>query len=256
MQSILVKRKNAMTKYRQLKKQASKERVQFGKRLIKARAKERGTTVAAQERQLRNAFGQRKLAQRVKRLTGKQRGATLRSVNAPHPNNNGTRIECDDKPSIEEAFNAEGTRRFSQSNSTPLMDPDFVSRVGYLGELEGTEQILNGTFITPPDMDPFAAKFITQLKMDPTVKQAPLITKSISTKSYQESWKKMRPNTSCSPSGPEFVHYIAGSKDNDIAEFDATMANIPYASGYNPEDWTKFTDVLIPKKTASAAIEK
>jgi hypothetical protein len=61
-----------MSEYKKLKKAATKEQVQFGKRLMQARAIERGTTFAAQERQLRNAFGQRKLAQQVKCLTGKQ----------------------------------------------------------------------------------------------------------------------------------------------------------------------------------------
>jgi hypothetical protein len=107
--------------------------------------------------------------------------------------------------------------------------------VGYLGELKGADQILDRTFITPPEIDSFAAKFITQLNMEDTVRDSKPITKAISTQSYQESWKKMQPNTSSSPFGPEFVHYIAGSQDNNIAEFDATMANIPYASGYNPK---------------------
>jgi hypothetical protein len=256
LQSITIHRKMAMSAYKKLKKQASKEREQFGKRLIKARATARGTTVAAQERQLRNAFGQRKLAQRVKRLTGKQRGAPLRSVSAPNEIANGTRIECNDKLSIEKAFTAEGTRRFSQAQATPLMQPEFIARVGYLGELDGTEQILDGTFIPPTNMDPYAVDFLSHLKMDAAVKEAPQITKVISTQSYQASWKKMKPNTSCSPFGPEFVHYIAGSQDNQIAAFDATMANIPYASGYTPTSWTQFTDVLIPKKTTSSAIEK
>jgi hypothetical protein len=66
----------------------------------------------------------------------------------------------------------------------------------------------------------------------------------------------MKPNTSSSPFGPTFVHYIAGSRDPQIAEFDATMANIPYASGYSPEVWMKMVNDLIPKKTASSAIEK
>jgi chemotaxis protein histidine kinase CheA len=65
-QSIGIKRKQAMSAYKKVKKQASKEREQLGKQLIKARAKARNTTVAAQERQLPNAFGQRKLAQHVK----------------------------------------------------------------------------------------------------------------------------------------------------------------------------------------------
>ena len=88
---IGLKRNAAMSKYRQLKKKSKEERVHFGKRLIKACAKERNTTVAAQETQLKNAFGQRKLAQRVKCLTGKQQGAALRSVNAPNPSNHEVR---------------------------------------------------------------------------------------------------------------------------------------------------------------------
>lgn len=126
--SILIKRKTAMSEYKKLKKTANMERVKFGKRLMKARATERGTSLEAQEKQLRNAFGQRKLAQQVKRLTGKQRGAPLRSVNAPQDTNPEQRVEerSNDKLSIEEAFIGKGTRRFSQTNGGPLMQPHFV----------------------------------------------------------------------------------------------------------------------------------
>ena len=256
LQSIYGKRKEAMLSYKKLKKSANQERVLFGKRLIQARAKARNTTVKAQETQLKNAFGQRQLAQRVKRLTGKQRNAPLRSVDAPVMNDPLSRMECQDKLSIEQAFVAEGTRRFSQTNDTPLMQPEFVQRVGYLAELPGAEEILNGTFVPDPNMDPYAVQFLAHLKMEEKVRDAGPISKAITTESYQASWKKMKPNTSSSPFGPAFVHYIAGSQDKEIADFDATMANIPYASGYSPEAWTKMVDVLIPKKTTSSAIEK
>jgi hypothetical protein len=256
LEAIITKRKAAMSTYKKLKKTSTIEREKFGKRLIQARAKAKGTTIAAQEKQLRNAFGQRQLAQRVKRLTGKQRGAPLRSVTAPHKTETEQRIVCNDKASIEEAFIGEGTRRFSQTNGGPLMQKDFIDRVGYQAELPGAQEILDGTYQPEPGMDPYAKLFIQHLKMETEVRDAPPITKAISTQSYQESWKKMRPNTSCSPFGPEFVQYIAGSRDGQIADFDATMANIPYASGYTPEAWKKFIDVLIPKKNASAAIEK
>jgi len=60
--TIVVKHKPVMTKYKKLKKEASQLRVQFGKRIIKARAKERKTTEEVQEKQLKQAFGQRALA--------------------------------------------------------------------------------------------------------------------------------------------------------------------------------------------------
>ena len=135
------------------------------------------------------------------------------------------------------------------------MQPDFVQRVGYHAELSGAEEILEGTFTPSPDMDPYAVQFITQLKMPMVVKDQPL-SKAISTESYCHSWSRMKPNTSSSPAGPSFVDYIASSRDPKIAEFDTTMANIPYASGYTPHAWTQMTDVLIPKKSHSSLVEK
>jgi hypothetical protein len=254
--SIYKKRKAAMATYRKVKKNAKEERTKFGKRLIKARAKERNTTAAVHEKQLKNAFGQRKLAQRVKRLTDTNKRTALRSVIAPHPTDPHTRTECLDKEAIEEAFAAEGTRRFSQTNDCPLMQPNFISKVGYLAELPGADEILNGTFTPEAGTDQYTAQFLAHLKMDQAVRDSEPISKAISTESYRKSWSKMKSNTSSSPFGPSFVHYIAGSRDQQIADFDATMANIPYASGYNPTTWTKMIDVLIPKKTTSAAIEK
>jgi hypothetical protein len=227
-----------------------------GKCLLKARAKERNATVETQATQLKNTFGQRKFAQRVKRLTGKQRGAPLRSVNAPAGNSNTNWVECTNKLSIKQAFACEGTQRFSQTNGTPLVQTDFVQRVDYLADLPGAAEILNGTFVPKPGLDPYAVQFLSHLKMETAVSNQPPISKVISTQSYQDSWKKMKPNTSSSPVGPTFVHYIAGSRDQLIAGFYAAMANISYASRYSPaEVWIKMVDVLIPKKTKSSAMK-
>ena len=248
------KRKAAQTAYNKLKKNASKLRENFGKRLIKARALDKKTTVEVQAKLLKQAFGQRAMAKRVKRLTGSPRN-TIRCVNAPLDGDNGIRTDCYDRTSIEAACMQEGIRRFSQTNNTPLMQPEFVDRVGYTAELPGADEILAGTFVPHNNMDPYAVQFISELKMQDVVKDQPL-SRAISTASYQASWARMKPNTSSSMSGPSFVDYIAGSRDNKIADFDATMANIPYASGYTPKDWTKMTDVFIPKKSHSALVEK
>jgi hypothetical protein len=101
-----------MSSYKALQKKSGQERILFGKRLLEARAKERNTTVEAQATQLKNTSGKRKLAQRAKQLTGKQRGAPLRPVNAPTGNSHINRVECTDKLSIEQAFACEGTQTF------------------------------------------------------------------------------------------------------------------------------------------------
>jgi hypothetical protein len=116
------------------------------------------------------------------------------------------------------------------------MHKDFIERVGYHAKLPGTEEILQGNFFPPDNMDKYAVQFLSQLKMLPSI-QDQVITKAITTKSWQASWKRMKPNTSSSPFRPSFVDYIAGSRNDRIAEFDAIMANIPYVGGYTPKAW-------------------
>jgi hypothetical protein len=187
--TIIMQRKMAMSSYKALKKMSGHERILFGKHPLKARAKERNITVNTQATQLKNAFGQRKLAQQVKRLTGKQQGAPLQSVNAAAGNSNTDRVECTNKLSIEQAFACEGTRRFSQTNGSPLMQKEFLQRAGYLAELPGAKEILNGTYVPKPGLDPYAVQFLSHLKMETAVSNQPPISKVISTQSYQDSWK-------------------------------------------------------------------
>jgi hypothetical protein len=58
--TIITRRKTVMSSYKALKKKSGQERIIFGKRLLKAEAKERNTAVETQAIQLKNAFGQRK----------------------------------------------------------------------------------------------------------------------------------------------------------------------------------------------------
>jgi hypothetical protein len=44
------------------------------------------------------------------------------------------------------------------------MQTDFVQRVGYLAELPRADEILNGTFVPEPRMDPYAVQFLSHLK--------------------------------------------------------------------------------------------
>jgi hypothetical protein len=69
-------------------------------------------------------------------------------------------------------------------------------------------------------------------------------------------WRKAREFTATGPSGLTFSHFIAATHDPLLTSFDATMANIPYATGYSPKRWQLGTDVIIPKSTASLDANK
>jgi hypothetical protein len=44
------------------------------------------------------------------------------------------------------------------------MQTEFLQRAGYLAELPGAEEILNGTFVPELGMDPYAVQFLSHLK--------------------------------------------------------------------------------------------
>jgi hypothetical protein len=45
-----------------------------------------------------------------------------------------------------------------------------------------------------------------------------------------------------------FGHFKAGVRDPVIADFEATMAHIPYATGYSPQQWQHVVDFELLKK--------
>ena len=89
----------------------------------------------------------------------------------------------------------ENERRFSQSELTPPMNPNILEDVGLYAELEGAEQILNGTFVPPEDCDPYLKDFIEELQMEDWVRASGLIPTTISEEEHKRGWKKQKERT-------------------------------------------------------------
>ena len=149
----------------------------------------------------------------------------------------------------------EGYERYAQSHPTPFFQSPLYDILGPLGHQEHVEEILNGTFDVPEDVDEFTRKFILQLQRVPDSPQRE-ITGSTSTAEHVWGWKRMKKTTASSPFGPSFSEYIAGSDDKRIAEVDAAIASIPALTGVCPPSWFSAVDVMIPKKTDSQHVKK
>jgi len=93
--------------------------------------------------------------------------------------------------------------------------------------------VLAGTFEPPQSCDPFTKKVLAHLKRPATVR----LTKAPELAEYIYRWKRAWEETSSSYSNVHFSHYIAGSQDERIAQFNAGMAAIPAATGYSPNRW-------------------
>ena len=236
----------AYSNYKRIKKRSDITRQTWLEGLASTLAKTGTTTTASHYSNLLHREKQRRDARQIRRATGKLQGSGLLSVLAPTVT--GTWEELTVPADIEKACLEENERRFHQASDTPFMVPPLSTIVGHLGIGPTADCILRGEFEPPPGTDPYAAKLLLHLRMDETVSSARPMSTIITTEEHCDGWRRVKERTSSGPCGPHFGHFRAGTTNRLIADFEATMANIPFATGYSPSRWRHGMDVELLKK--------
>ena len=213
--------------------------------LAEARAKRNKTSAEKELKLLRRVTNQKTQARNVKRMLKKLgQNATTKL----YYTSNGTRVECTNKSTMENACIAENISRFSQAETTPPMTEPLVSEIGYLADTEAAESILAGNYEIPSDLDPYAALRICELRMPDSIRADPCILSHVTTDDHMQGWRKQKEKISADPDGLSFSHYKAGATEDLIAQFDATLRSLPYQHDFTPAAWLPMTDVEILKK--------
>ena len=239
----------AYVEYKRVKKGSDTLRQTWLEGLASALAQSGNSSAATHYTNLLQREKQRRDARQIRRATGKLRTGGLLSVLAP--TSDGTWAEMTSPHDIVDACMQENARRFRQANNTPFMTPPLSDTIGHLGIGVEADKILRGEFVPPPGTDLYAAKLIRHLRMDARVAQAPPMSTIITTDDHCEGWHHVQERTSSGPTGVHFGHFKAGTTRPLVADFDATMANIPFATGYSPTRWRHGTDVELVKKAGN-----
>ena len=242
------------------KKKASKNDRQLRHTYLDALAAAKaqgGTRSAEQEKEdMIRREDQRKNARMIRSVNQKMRGGAIRAVLAPHPLT-GVETEMSTKEDIERACLAENERQFRQASDTPFMQPPLLGLVGPLGMGPAADSILRGDFDAPPGIDPYALKLIQHLKRpDNVTKASTQVDISLLITNHINGWKRAKERTSSGRSGVHFGHFMAGAKHTGIVTFDATMAQIPYQTGYSPKIWQHGVNVMLVKKKGDYRVSK
>jgi hypothetical protein len=246
---------DAYTELKLFKKQAQLKRISWLEELASARAIDGNRKVATEVRQLEQREKQRCDAQMIRRANGRLRSGGISSVIAPVGENYDW-VEVTDKKGIEQALLDENQRRFNQACDTPFMTHPLYNAVGPLRIGKGAQDILNGTFVIPAGTDPYAAKLIMQLKAPDCISSSEPLSVAITTEDHSSGWKRAKERTSSGPSGLQFGHFITSTRDPWILQFEATMTNFPYATGYSPQRWRFGADIMLEKKAGNFRVDK
>jgi len=100
-------------------------------------------------------------------------------------------------------------------------------------------------------MWPVYKKVLAHLKRPASVRPAT----SPSLAEYIHGWWNAHEETSSSYSAVHFGHYIAGTHDNWITQFNACMAAILVAMGYSPNRWRHGLNVMLEKAPGNFDVE-
>jgi hypothetical protein len=252
--AALVAQKDNFKAYQEAKKGHVESRVSWLQHLARAKSLDDGKAAEKHVTSMLAIEKQRRQARNVKRMNHKLKSFGTSRIVAPDAD--GTWVEFTSQDDIEAGCKWENSRRFSQTSPTPYMTWPLVEDFGYLAQGPATQAVLAGTYVPPPGTDIYARKLFPHLAMDPSVAAAPPMKIVFSIEDHIKGWRKAREFTATGPSGLTFSHFIAATYDPLLASFDATMANIPYATGYSPIRWQSGTDVMIPKSTISLRVDK
>jgi hypothetical protein len=94
------------------------------------------------------------------------------------------------------------------------------------------DRILDGTFAIPPEVDKHIAGILRQMKIPDIDREFPPLRLDFTAAERIEAWRKSRERTAPGPTGVHCGHLMAGTYDAVIADFEATMEHLPFASGH------------------------
>ena len=243
--------------YRELNtfsKQSSTARSTWLEGLAMARAEQSGLTDDQELQALIHREHQRKEARIINSIIkpGQVFGLSLIQISTPQ----GLQ-EITDKAEMESHLSNELAQRFHQAASTPFATEPLLSLMGPLGTNTGAQQILQGTFICPPDTDYWTKKLIPHLQYIPeyrTIQSEFLLT--MNPTDHTIGWKKMKERTSPGYSSLSFAQFKAATLHPDLCSLDTTLANIPFYSGISPARWQQGIDVMLQKQEGNFNVEK
>jgi ribosomal protein L22 len=241
-------------RYLRHKKDQVNLRIAFEQKQNQRIAAAKGISLSTQEKIRRQTRQSKSIFSNIRRVLGSGTKNALYSVEYTTATNDTT--ECLAPAEIEYACQREGLRRFTQAYNTPFLMGSLLEDLGYNASQHTTDAILTGSYQCREDVDYYTQLFLRELAIPPPIHNLPLITGISSIQQHIQGWKKMRPYTASSPYGPLFTDFIAGTHNCDVAMVDNMLAAIPLLAGFCPSSWTKAADVMIPKKTSSANVEK
>jgi hypothetical protein len=116
--------------------------------------------------------------------------------------------------------------------------------------------VLDGSYDFPPDIDEATKELFEECAKIRSIAPANSVTGIISQECWQQRWNKVKEDTSLSPSGLHFGHYIAGANCNYVSQFHALRVSLALKKGIALECWENGLLVMLEKMFGVRLVSK
>ena len=165
--------------------------------------------------------------------------------------------ELDTQEPAEDAIFAEvHGSRYTLAQGAPICRGKLFEDFGYLANTAAAEEVLNGSYLPPPDCDAatrdlFAEVAAIRQKIPPDS-----VSHIITLEQWKRYWKIVNEETSSSESGIHFGHYIVGSRSDIIPHYHAARVTVVLAHAIQLERWSRGMSVMLEKTLGVTLVTK
>ncbi len=237
-----------------LEKHGSYFRLKFLKGLVSKARKKRDSVHAARITGIIQKEAAQKRWQRINKSSGKARGSLTLAVTVPIAD--GGFSEFKTKEGVFQAVSETLVERFQSALIAQCHQGTFFEDVGHLANGPVAQQILEGTYKYPQDLNPATRLLFEEAAAMYAALSPTKIATYVTVEDFQHFWQTVRECTGLSYSGLHFGHYMAAPFCPDLSLLHAAKLTICAKNGVSLAQWGKGLAVLLEKIIGNIFVHK
>jgi len=160
---------------------------------------------------------------RIRAIRNASVGCSIFAVEMTTPTGTEVATSC---AAVEATLSTSLKKRFTRAHGSPFLKPPLASLVGVFGTGTAAQEILDGTFVCPPDLDEHTRYFIEALKFPSVAAHHSTVSLLLHPEDFITHWKHAKEKTSSSPSGLHFRHYKLATYSLPLAHLHARFTQL------------------------------
>jgi hypothetical protein len=159
---------------------------------------------------------------------------------------------------VEQSIKRECKARFRLGHLAPIEESELGAELCHLSESSAAVQIIQGEYEIPPGTDQYTAMVLQAIgDIGKTIlRQGLTADRLLTVEECQHYWRRIKENTSSSPSGIHHGHWKATTGDREMAELVTDQMNLIIQSGIPPERWGVALQVLLEKVAGDCSVDR